>query len=115
MRRVERPGPRSSTSASVAHIARSRGPSGTGAHCVPSGKGAVQATSPLWASRASKRELEASTVTTAEPATTASRVRPVTAVDWAPDGVAHSSFPLSASSATTSLGGPCGSSWSAMR
>lgn len=79
------------------------------------GNGVVQSTSPLWASRASKRELEASTVTTAEPTTTASMVRPVTAVDWAPDGADHNSRPLSASRATTSLRGPSGTSWAANR
>lgn len=61
-----------STSASVAHIAKSCGPTGTGAHCVPAGNGAVQVTLPLCVSRVSKRELEASTVTTAEPTTMAS-------------------------------------------
>lgn len=97
-------------SVSVAHIANSRGPTGTGAHCVPPGNEVVQVTSPLCASRASKRELEASTVTTAEPITAASWVRPVTAVDWAPDGTDHSSRPLSASRATTSVEGSCGAS-----
>ncbi len=104
-----------STAASVAHIARTCGPTATGAHCVPAGNDVVQLTSPLCASRASKRELKASTVTTAEPTTSASRVRPVTAVDWAPDGTDHSSRPLSASMATTSLGGSCGASWAAKR